>query len=272
MKFIKAESYGNDFAVLFRPIPVTFPLSDAAKAMCRRHRGVGADGLIVIGNSEKCDFSMRIFNPDGSEAEMCGNALRIALTLYHAGDTKQKSGYTVETPGGVKSGRICENGDVVANIGLPVFDCEKIPFISPSPLIYRPFHGFFATCLSFGNPHLAVECDDAERFDVEKYGPLFEHDKSFPKGTNVHFYTVKGENDIYLRPWERVCGETLGCSTGSAAAAVAANISGKCARHVFVHQKGGVIEVTLTESGVLVGGRARKVFEGEWQDETFGTV
>ena len=272
MKFIKAESYGNDFAVLFKPEGISSPPDALSRTLCARHTGVGADGLIVITDSENADLKMRIFNPDGSEAEMCGNALRISVMLWDMYADVKKSVYTVETLGGKKCGKINESREIETNIGLPSFECESIPLSSTHPIIYRPFHGYFSTCMSFGNPHIAVEYEDLDSLDIEKLGASFENDRLFPKKTNVHFYKVLDSENIMMRPWERACGETLGCSTGSAAVCVAANISGKCGKKVCVRQKGGDIKVEITENGVIVTGKAHKVFEGDWENEAFRTV
>ncbi len=279
MKFTKMQAYCNDYVYV-----ITFDqkLKDpaaAARFVSDRHKGVGSDGMIMICPSAIADFRMRVFNPDGSEAEMCGNALRSTGKLVYVKGLTSKNDFTVETLGGIKKIHLTvESGDVVnitANIGRPVFDADRIPVTvtnENNALIGYDYtildRTFNITALSLGNPHCAVLCDDIYSIDIAKYGHALECSPIFPNKANIHFYDVTDRENIRMIAWERNCGETLACATGCCTCVTAANLAGLCDSHVNVHQKGGIIVIDYDKaSGELVmTGKSEIVFDGEIDD------
>ena len=235
--------------------------------------------MIMICPSAIADFRMRVFNPDGSEAEMCGNALRSTGKLVYVKGLTSKTDFTVETLGGIKKIHLTvENGDVVnitANIGRPIFDADRIPVTvtnENNALIGYDYtildRIFNITALSLGNPHCAVLCDDIYSIDIAKYGHALECSPIFPNKANIHFYDVTNRENIRMIAWERNCGETLACATGCCTCVTAANLAGLCDSHVNVHQKGGIIVIDYDKaSGDLVmTGKSEIVFDGEIDD------
>ncbi len=278
MKFAKLEGLGNDY--LFTEDTPKNP-SRAARLLCDRHYGVGADGLVLIlpPDNKEADVQIRIFNPDGSEAEMCGNAIRcLGKYLYDRGKTdKQK--LVVETLRGliptilmVRDGRVYR---VKADMGEPIFARAKIPMqCAPgeednqviNEKIYLDGHNTFEiTAISMGNPHVMIWVDDVDNFPVEKYGPMIEHYSLFPNRTNVHFCQMVDEDHIKQRVWERGVGETLACGTGACATVVGGVIQGKIKRKAKVELRGGILEIYWSEKDnhVYMTGPCKDVFEGE---------
>ncbi len=285
MKFTKMQAYCNDYVYVLAFDNAVRNPSTVAKFVSDRHRGVGSDGMILIGPSETADFRMRVFNPDGSEAEMCGNALRSTGKLVYAKGLTKKTDFTVETLGGIKKIHLfIENGEVVnisANIGKPIFDVDKIPATVTNgsnrligydvKVLDKTFN---ITALSLGNPHAAVLCEDIYSIDIPKYGSALECSELFPKKANIHFYDVIDRSNIRMIAWERNCGETLACATGCCTCVTAANIAGLCDSHVSVHQKGGVIVIDYDKiTGELtMTGKSEIVFDGEIDDKLFTEV
>lgn len=275
MKFTKMQAYGNDYVYINAIDQRLDNLSELAKFLSNRHFGVGSDGMVLICPSDTGDFRMRMFNPDGTEGEMCGNALRsLSKYVYDHGMT-DKTELKIETLGGMQHVQLfVENGKAVnirANIGAPVLDTAKIPINSPLPefieqpvrILDREFH---ITAVSWGNPHCVMFIDDVASFDVERYGKEIENKiELFPNKTNVTFAQVVDKGHIKIREWERGAGETIGCGTGCCTATVAAVLTGRCDRHVFVEQIGGVLETLWDErEGVMyMKGPSHTVFEGE---------
>jgi len=246
-----------------------------AKFVSDRHKGIGSDGMILVCPSDVADFRMRVFNPDGSEAEMCGNATRsVGKLVYVKGYTK-KTDFTIETLGGIKKIHLhISNGKVInvsANIGKPDFSCDKIPCTvtnGENSLIgydYTVYDKTFRlTALSLGNPHCAAECENVFDLNLEKYGSYIEKCELFPKKANIHFYEVIDEHNINMRAWERNCGETLACATGCSTVTVAAITNKKCISPVDVHQRGGVINIEIdTDGNIIMTGETEIVFDGE---------
>lgn len=278
MKFAKLEGLGNDY--LFTEDVPKNP-SRAAKILCDRHYGVGADGLVVILPSSvpEADIQIRIFNPDGTEEEMCGNAIRcLGKYLFDRGKTdKQK--LKVQTLRGiiptvlmVRDGRVYR---VKADMGEPIFARKEIPMqYAPgeenqqvqNEKIYLEDHETFEfTALSMGNPHCIIWVDDVKNFPVEKYGPIIETYSVFPKRTNVEFIQMLDEDLIFQRTWSRGVGETLASGTGASAAVVAGVLEGKIKRKSKVEVAGGVLEIYWSErdNHVYMTGPCKDVFEGE---------
>jgi len=285
MKFTKMQAYCNDYVYVLTFDNAVANPNAAARFVSDRHRGVGSDGMILIGPSEKADFKMRVFNPDGSEAEMCGNALRSTGKLVYAKGYTRKNDFTVETLGGIKRIHLfVENGEVVnisANIGKPIFDIDKIPATVTNgnnsligydvKVLDKTFN---ITALSLGNPHAAVLCKDIYSLDIQKYGSALECSELFPQKANIHFYDVIDRANIRMIAWERNCGETLACATGCCTCVTAANIAGLCDGHVSVHQKGGIIVIDYDKlTGELtMTGKSEIVFDGEIDDRLFTEV
>jgi diaminopimelate epimerase len=278
MKFAKLEGLGNDY-LFTEDIPKN--PSRAARLLCDRHYGVGADGLVLImpPDHPDADVLIRIFNPDGSEAEMCGNALRcLGKYLYDRGKTT-KQDLLVETLKGlvptvlmVRDGRVYR---VKADMGEPILAKAQIPMqcapgeeeqqVLNEKVYLDGMETFSFTAVSMGNPHCIIWVDDVDTFDVAKYGPMIETYSAFPNRINVEFIQMLDEDVIKQRTWERGVGETLACGTGASAAVVAGVLSGKIKRKSKVELRGGVLEIYWSEKDnhVYMTGPCKDVFEGE---------
>lgn len=278
LKFTKMQAYGNDYVYINTLNQIIENPSELAKKVSNRHFGIGSDGLVLICPSQCCDFRMRMFNPDGTEGEMCGNALRsLSKFVYYHGLT-EKTELTIETLGGNQHVVLTvEEGEVVnisADIGVPRLQPAQIPAVGEGRMFLEHTirvldQEFKASALSWGNPHTVIFVEDTDSFEVEKYGPAIENLTSvFPKKTNVTFAQVVSPGYIKIREWERGTGETIGCGTGCCTAAVFANILGKCGRKVAVEQIGGILQVEWAENDhVHMTGPSHVVFEGEYNDE-----
>ncbi len=268
------QAFGNDYVYIDAVHQKLDRLPELARLVSDRHFGVGSDGMVLICPSERCDFRMRMFNPDGSEAEMCGNALRsTAKYIYDHGFT-DKTAFTIETLGGdqqlwleVRDG-VAVN--ITADIGEPRFGCGDIPVLfdgerfadQPVRVLDREFR---LTSLSWGNPHTAAFVEDMTGFDVERYGRAIECLPIFPRKTNVTFVQVLDRENLKIREWERNCGETIGCATGCCTALVAAALLGYTERRVTVHQIGGPLLAHWREDTghMFMTGESHTVFEAE---------
>lgn len=278
MRFAKLEGLGNDY-LFTEDIPKN--PSRAARLLCDRHYGVGADGLVLIMPPENndADVLIRIFNPDGSETEMCGNALRcLGKYLYDRGKTT-KQDLVVETIRGlvpivlmVRDGRVYR---VKADMGEPILQRAKIPMqcapgeeeqhVMKEKIYLEGMDSFEFTAVSMGNPHCIIWVDNVDDMDVKKFGPLIETYSLFPNRINVEFIQMIDEDLIKQRTWERGVGETLACGTGASAAVVAGVLSGKIKRKAKVELKGGILEIYWSEKDnhVYMTGPCKDVFEGE---------
>ena len=273
--FTKLHGIGNDYIYINA---IKHPVENPKKlaiAMSNRNFGVGSDGLILILPSGKADFTMRMFNADGSEAEMCGNGIRgFAKYVYDHGLTK-KTTIAVETLAGIKQVRcIVKNGKVhtvTVDMGEPILLRDKIPMLgNPGTVIEEDLHvdgvKFSITAVSMGNPHVVIYVEDVKNFPVEKYGPMIENHELFPKRTNVEFVQIVTGKEVIQRTWERGSGETLACGTGASAVTVAGVLTEKTDRRLKVHLKGGdlSIEWNNKDNHVYLTGTAEEVFEGIW--------
>lgn len=271
IKFTKMQAYGNDY-VYIDAINQELPknLNELAKFISNRHFAVGSDGMVLICPSKTADFKMRMFNPDGTEAEMCGNATRsIGKYVYDHGLTN-KTHFILETLGGPRTIDLTITDGVVsnirANIGKPIFDSKLIPvnttkdeFIMESVKILDKT--FKMSSLSWGNPHTVIFVDDVESFDVAKYGPAIEFNTAiFPKKTNVTFAEIVNKDYIKIREWERGTGETIGCATGCSTAVVIASRLGLTSNKCTVEQIGGLIEIEYNDE-LYMKGPSNFVFE-----------
>ncbi len=270
-KFVKMHGAGNDYIYfdclageLKDPAAVAVRLSD-------RHKGIGGDGIVMICKSDVADAKMRMFNADGSEGKMCGNAIRcVGKYLYESGAAKRCELH-VETLSGVKKLRLnVENGkveSVCVDMGRAEFAPDKIPVLSDGEVIGKEVEiaggRHKITCVSMGNPHCVV-FEDPDVVELEKIGPLFENSPLFPERVNTEFVKVLGKNKLKMRVWERGSGETMACGTGACAAAAAAVALGLCdaGEDITLVLKGGELTIRVGET-VYMTGSAETVFTGE---------
>lgn len=272
--FTKMQGIGNDYIYIncFNQ-ELKYDPSELAKRISDRHFGVGSDGLVLITPSEKADIGMRIFNPDGSEAEMCGNAIRCVGKYAYERNLIKKVNITVETLAGIKLLDLSIVNDIVTSVkvdmGEPILEPEKIPVITEQEkYISQPFEYenniYLLTSVSMGNPHAVVFIDNLNKIQIEKIGPTIERAPIFPKRTNVEFVKVIDRNQINMRVWERGAGETLACGTGACAAVVAGVLNNLTDHKVKVTLPGGelLIEWNKEDNHVYMSGPAEFVFDG----------
>lgn len=279
MRFTKMHGIGNDYIYVNCLEERVVDPEKLAVAMSRRHFGVGSDGLVLIQSSDVADFAMRMFNSDGSESEMCGNAVRcIGKYVYERGLTDQQH-FTLMTGAGLKEVHLnVVNGKVASvrvDMGSPELNPRMIPVNLSGDVVlgHRLEIGSGTTysihCVSMGNPHCVIYVRDPEDVDLPIWGPLIEHHQLFPNRTNVEFVVVRDRKHIEMRTWERGAGETLACGTGACATLVASVLTGKVDREAFIKLRGGTLKVTWSpdDNHVYQEGPAEFVFDGEWPDE-----
>lgn len=278
LEFTKMQGLGNDYVYMDAIHQKIDHASHLAKVVSNRHWGIGSDGLILIDKSEIADFKMQMFNPDGSESEMCGNGIRcVGKFVYDKGLTDKKE-LRIETLAGIKKLKLkVQNREVkmvTVDMGEPILEANKIPIISDEePVIGMKINvldkEFVATCISMGNPHAVIMLEDINTFDVEKYGREIESNPIFPNKTNVEFIQIEDKGHIKMRVWERGTGETLACGTGACGSVVAGVLNGILDRNVMVKLLGGNLQIEWKErnSHVYMTGPAVTVFEGELYEE-----
>jgi len=267
---------GNDYVYLDCFAEQAPEPSRLAVELSDRHFGVGGDGLILILPSEHADVRMRMFNSDGSEAEMCGNGVRCVAKYAYDHGLVDRLRITVETAAGILPLELYVNGrnrveKVRVEMGRPRLRRREIPMTGPPDqealeielrVLDRTFR---TTCVSMGNPHCVIFVDRVDDFALERYGPAIENHPDFPNRTNVEFVEVVSEREVRQRTWERGAGETLACGTGAAAVTVAGALTGRTARRLTNRLRGGVLEMEWAEDGpVFMTGPAVQVFEGEY--------
>lgn len=271
---------GNDYVYVDCFVEKVDNPAELAVRISDRHKGVGSDGLVLIMHSDTCDFRMRMFNADGSEAQMCGNASRcIAKFVYDRGYISKKI-ITLETQAGVKILELFpENGEVhrvKVDMGEPALETSEIPVKwSDKTLINRVVdfgRGKYAlTCVSMGNPHAVIFTDAGgiDGLDLEKIGAKIEHHPMFPERVNVEFVEIVSPVHARMRVWERGSGETLACGTGACAVEAAAVLNNRLERKATVSLPGGDLELEWNEENnhIYMTGDAVTVFEGEWNDD-----
>jgi len=272
MKFWKMHGLGNDYIVIDnRDGRISSEKAAAlAKKLCKRRFSVGADGLLLVCVSKVADVKMRIFNADGSEAEMCGNGIRCFVKYCYESGVAKKSELTVETLAGLKKTWLTvENGTVTSvkvAMGAPTLERSKIPMHGQGTCIDEDLQvngdTYKVTCLSVGNPHCVIFVDAVEAFPVQQIGPKIETHQVFQQRINVEFAQVLNANEVKVRVWERGCGETFACGTGACATVVAGNLLKKVGSKVQVHLLGGDLEVEYNGTQLFLRGSAEKVFEG----------
>ncbi len=281
MIFSKMHGLGNDFVVVngFTEHLDELILSNLAKGICDRNFGVGSDGLILVVPADNADFFMRMFNPDGSEAQMCGNGIRCAAKFAFEKGITSSNPVRVDTLAGIKTIDLTISGGIVSaarvDMGAPWLERSEIPVTLPGegPVIAEPLavndRTLAVTCVSMGNPHCITFVDDTESYPVRTVGIQVENHPSFPERTNAEFVQVINPREIRMRVWERGAGETLACGTGACASAVASILNGKTERAMTVHLKGGDLHVEWPEEGsVAMTGPAVEVFTGEISQDT----
>jgi diaminopimelate epimerase len=262
--FTKLQGNGNDFILIDEYKGETiFEKSTFVAKYCDRRFGIGADGVLYLGGSDKADIAMRIFNPDGTEAEMCGNGIR-CLVKYALDEGYIKENATVETPAGVLSvnSRIEDKTWVRVDMGKPQFAREKIPAKGTGEFLGVAMHGYSVSAVNTGVPHAVIFVDSFDSELMPAAAPI-RYDPIFPKGTNVNFAHVDSSNEITVRTYERgVESETLSCGTGAVACVAVAHRLGRIGKKVKVNTKGGELRITLTDNEAFMEGTAERVFEG----------
>jgi len=291
MRFTKMHGLGNDYVYVNCFEERVEDGSALARAVSDRHRGIGGDGLILIGPSESADVRMRIFNADGSEAEMCGNGIRCAAKYVYErrlaeaggvfsvpGGVEYPASLKIETGRGVlKVGLIVDEDDKVSrvcvNMGEPILAAKDIPVrVSGEQVVEEPIEvvgeRLWMTCVSMGNPHAVFFCGDVGAVELERMGPAVEKHAVFPNRVNVHFVQVDGPGTLTMRTWERGSGITMACGTGACAVCVAGVLTGRGGRSCTIRLPGGELGLEWCEQDncVYMMGGAEEVFEGVWPE------
>ena len=260
INFTKMHGLGNDFVLVdSRKEKIEkIELKKLAIDMCDRHFGIGADGLLIVWPSQKAHYRMQIFNPDGSEPEMCGNGIRCFAKYVYENDKLNEEVISVETLGGVRLPAVILGPEknvvgVEVDMGIPKEEGEV------------SLQGYNFKKISIGNPHAVAMVNDLVKINLYEIGPKIENDRHFPNRTNVEFVKVISDKEIEVAVWERAAGETLACGTGASASVVAASLLGKIGRRALVHLPGGNLDIEWGEDKhVLMRGPAKKVFEGKY--------
>ena len=277
IKVTKMQGCGNDFVILdykeFLKMDMKMP--DAAKKLCDRNFGVGADGLIIPNlNTDNADIGWFFYNSDGSTAQMCGNGIRCFAKYVHDKGLVEKDEFSVSTLAGIIKPRLMKDGMIMVNMSKPILESEKIPFVPVDNMNYKISVKnmiFEGNAVSMGNPHFVifVEPEEDTLALAKEYGPIIETSFEFPEKTNVEFVKIKSYRKIELRVWERGCGITLACGTGACASVVAGILNGKIENSVDVELLGGTVHIDWagskndTNHDVFMTGPANYVFEAE---------
>jgi len=274
MQFTKMHGLGNDYVYINCFEEKVENPSELARFVSDRHFGVGSDGLVLILPSEKADFRMRMFNADGSEAEMCGNAIRCVGKYVYDNKLTGKKTITVETLAGVKILELFTGKDQKVNLvrvdmGEPILNPRDIPvdsgmerFINePVEIMGEEYH---VTCVSMGNPHAVTYVGNVKEFPLERIGPLMENNPLFPRRINAEFVEIVSRTHLKMRVWERGAGETMACGTGACAVLVASCLNGLSERKATVELLGGNLTIEWNEENnrVYKTGPAVSVFKG----------
>lgn len=275
MKFTKMQGIGNDYVYVNCFEETVADPERVSEIISDRHFGIGADGLVLIMPSDKADFRMRMFNADGSEGNMCGNATRCIGKFVYDNHLTDKTSITLETRSGIKKLTLYpENGKVktvLVDMGKAVLKPADIPMnVSGDTFINKPItvdgKEVFITAVSMGNPHAVTYVDDVDSLELEKIGPTFENHPLFPERVNTEFIKILDESTMQMRVWERGSGETWACGTGACAATAASVLNGYFPhdKEITVKLRGGDLFITYKSDGtVLMRGPAETVFTGE---------
>lgn len=277
LDFAKMEGLGNDFIILDdrkEEIQKHVDYPALAKKLCSRHLGIGGDGLVLILKSMGYDAKYRIYNSDGSQAQMCGNGIRCFAKYLYENKMTGKRTIRVDTKAGIITPEvIVDDKDQVQSVrvdmGEPVLLCRNIPFesqdkeaIEASLMVGNK--EYYITVVSMGNPHAVIFVDNLKKVDIEKIGPLIEAHERFPEKTNVEFVEVVNLNELKMKVWERGSGITLACGTGACACVVAGNLTGRTSKKVIVHLDGGDLAIHWDKATnhVFKMGPATLLFKG----------
>lgn len=277
LAFTKYHGLGNDF-ILIDNRHSCQPSIDAATAvqMCDRHFGIGADGVIfALPGSERADYTMKIFNSDGSEPEMCGNGIRCLAQFLADLNGEQTPGktYQIQTGAGLIQPQLLGGGQVRVNMGIPQLHPAAIPTTlaaGEDQVVNQTLtvanHSWPVTCVSMGNPHCITFVEAVDSLDLVNMGPQFEHHEAFPQRTNTEFIQVVNPNYLKMRVWERGAGITLACGTGACAAVVAAVLTARSQPQCTVELPGGCLEIewSSADQHVYMTGPAQRVFSGHY--------
>lgn len=279
MEFSKYHGLGNDFILVdnrHQPDPLISP--ETAAAWCDRHFGLGADGVIfALPGQNGTDYTMRIYNSDGSEPEMCGNGIRCLAKFLEALETADGKApqaphtYRIHTLAGVISPTLQADGQVTVDMGRPILLAQDIPTTLGTPddkVVSLPLavagQDWAVTCVSMGNPHCITFVENVDAIDLEKIGPQFEHHPAFPQRINTEFIQVVRPDHLKMRVWERGAGITLACGTGACASLVAGVLNGHCDRAATVELPGGPLQIewSAADDRIYMTGPAQLVFRG----------
>ncbi len=268
--FTKMQATGNDFIILnYLEDRLEYSYKLLAEFMCNRHFGIGADGILIVEKSKKADFKMRIFNKDGSEAEMCGNGIRCFSKYVYEKNLIHKEKFNIETLAGIKEIELDIEGDTVVNItvnmGKPELEFSKIPIINLVGENKEKFdiEGYEVYPISMGNPHAVCFVENLDQINIKEIGEKIENYKIFPNKTNVEFVQIINENQIKVRVWERGVGETLACGTGACAASIISNKYKSTNSDITVDLLGGKLKIKYQNNETKLIGPAEFVFEGK---------
>lgn len=273
MHFTKWQACGNDFVFVNAMTMDIRPVVKKCVSICNRNFGIGADGIIFVLPSEKATLQMRIFNSDGSEAEMCGNGIRAFAKWAHELGLVSKHHFSVETGAGILFPELLPDGKVRVDMGVPHLNSSEIPVTGfgdgmvVNRKLTNDLHTYRITCVSMGNPHCVIFTDDIDRISLEEIGSRLEADAHFPRKTNVEFAQLLKKNLLRMRVWERGTGVTMACGTGTCATVVAAILNGLVEGEAEVILDGGNLHISWEDDSsahVFMTGPAEKVFEGEY--------
>lgn len=259
MKFSKWTGLGNDF-ILVEPnesLDMGLGLKNRIIQLCDRRFGIGADGVVLVTPLGGIDFEMRIFNADGSEAAMCGNATRCVAKFIRSRALGSANAFVLHTKSGLVKPEILEDGRVCVDMGKPKKFLDSIKLTADC-------FDFTAETVSMGNPHSVIFVDDIEKIQLEKWGAILECDSQFPDRCNIEFAQALSQNKIRMRVWERGCGVTMACGTGSCATLVAAQRTGRVGTEADIILDGGTLHIKHIEGeSVFMTGPATEIFKGE---------
>lgn len=276
MRFTKMHGTGNDYVYVDCFDQQVEDPSAVALAISDRHFGIGADGLILVMPSDVADVRMRVFNTDGSEAEMCGNGVRCVAKYAYDHHRAEANPMTVQTEAGIKTIELALGDDgkvaqATVDMGPPVLEPGRIPVDwSQDRAVDIPIDAggrqFQVTCVSMGNPHAVIYVDDVRTVEIEQVGPVIETHRAFPQRVNVHFVQVYHDGEVAMRTWERGSGVTLACGTGASAVCVAGVLTGRSGRTILAHLPGGDLTLEWRQENdcVYMTGPAVEVFTGQW--------
>jgi diaminopimelate epimerase len=269
MDFFKMQGAGNDFVLIDGRHELEADWPALARSLSDRHFGVGADGLLLVRDSEAADFRMDMWNPDGSVAEMCGNGIRCFARYLFDRQAAGRDALAIETGAGVLTVHARgPNGWLQVSLGRPVLNGPYIPVLADAnPVLDLPLPelGISVTCVSMGNPHAVQFVPEVSAVDLAMLGPRVERHPLFPHRVNFHICQVVSRTELRMRSWERGAGLTLACGTGAAATCVAARLHGFADETMRIHVPGGELELTWDRAGeVLMAGPAEYVYAGQW--------